>query len=113
MISNAILEYGLPCAKESGLSGDDLSNIQSGNFGAVGPQVGCFSDCVSKKLGLVDDSNAFNTEAFKGKLADFVLPDRIQEFMDNCNSQIGEEKCNASAEFYHCILNIVLAKVLS
>lgn len=111
-MSNAIKDYGIPCAKESGITGDDLAKIQAGNFADLPQQYGCFSDCISKKVGLVTDADTFDNDAFKEKLASFVVENRIQEFFDGCSGKLGEGSCKVTGSFYHCIANIVLGAVI-
>ncbi|XP_059622593.1 uncharacterized protein LOC132265827 [Phlebotomus argentipes] len=110
-LSKAIIDIGLPCVSEIGLTSDVATEVQKGNFiGALG-KWSCFADCVSQKVGIVNADYVFQVDNFKGRLNDFVLPGRIEEFMTTCQPKIGEGKCKASGEFYHCIANVILKEI--
>ncbi|XP_059607923.1 uncharacterized protein LOC132255785 [Phlebotomus argentipes] len=110
-LSKAIMDIAVPCVTDVGLTVEAAMQVQKGNFIAALAEWRCFADCVSQKVGIVNADYVFQAKDFQKQLGDFILPGRIEEFMGKCKGKIGEGKCKASGEFYHCIANIVLKEI--
>lgn len=110
-MQDVFLKYGIPCGFDSIRSPEDIDNIMSLKFDKIGPVLNCFSDCISKKIGILDSSSAFQMDVWKERLSSLILEERLDEFMDACRDKIGTENCQVSRYYYECILDIMMDNI--
>lgn len=112
-VRNTIVPCILEGLTDGGLFGANFNNLLSGNIGPFLHIWGCATDCVSKKVGVVDNDYEFQSERFKELLDAFGIPEDTQNFVNTCSRKIGKSKCKTTGQYYYCIVNIILKKILS
>uniref|UniRef100_A0A1B0D9P2 Uncharacterized protein n=1 Tax=Phlebotomus papatasi TaxID=29031 RepID=A0A1B0D9P2_PHLPP len=103
-MSNAqVLTLGhvVSCAKEDGVTDEQLVEIEGGNFSSVTDFFGCFADCMSRKVGYLTD-DGFQWDALKGGLSASFGEDKVDKLIETCGGELGSENCRycIDANFY-------------
>ncbi|XP_055685648.1 uncharacterized protein LOC129791516 [Lutzomyia longipalpis] len=114
VIKKAITDYLLPCSSEIDLGKINIPALQNGDISGITPVINCVADCISKRLDLINPDGAFQMDNFRQRLGLFILPDEIQSFVESCEGNIGQGKCQISGDFYKCILvDKILGRIFS
>ncbi|XP_055692330.1 general odorant-binding protein 56a-like [Lutzomyia longipalpis] len=107
-VTKAIMELGLPCAQEVGLSSESLKSIQSGDILSIQEGFGCFADCIAKKLGMIADDNSFHLGKYRERIGKIVLPEVAAQLEETCKGSVGTENCKISGSVLHCSLTKIV-----
>ncbi|GAB0100408.1 hypothetical protein DMENIID0001_164480 [Sergentomyia squamirostris] len=106
----------VPCATAAKINPDSIKALLNGDLSALSdvPQlIGCFSDCVSKKLGFVSDDNVFQKDNFRSLIIKYLNPDIEPSLSAACGAATTQEECKASAGLYVCIVEHALTTIFS
>uniref|UniRef100_A0A1L8DPD3 Proteinral odorant-binding protein 56d n=2 Tax=Nyssomyia neivai TaxID=330878 RepID=A0A1L8DPD3_9DIPT len=108
-VTKILTQYGGPCAKEAGISKDAIANLEAEDFfgGKVASGMGCFTDCVATKMGLLGD-DGFHVSKYKDRVVKVFQADTAKKVMDTCSDKIGTEKCKVTGSVLHCTLNVLV-----
>ncbi|XP_055692335.1 uncharacterized protein LOC129795274 [Lutzomyia longipalpis] len=103
-ISQSIVDVVVPCALETGATEEALGSIDKGDLSSVKNLFGCFTDCVSKKIGVLSEDNNFTVEKFKEKISQFARDDLVDVIVNRCSAKLGSGECQVTGGIYYCII---------
>uniref|UniRef100_A0A1L8DPM8 Putative odorant-binding protein 56e obp n=1 Tax=Nyssomyia neivai TaxID=330878 RepID=A0A1L8DPM8_9DIPT len=113
VIPQPIVDIILPCALESGSSPQSLAKIQSGDLSDIKELYGCFTDCISRKLGIITDDDAFHLNIFQDHVKQVVKPELVTLISEQCVDKVGSTKCTYTGTLYRCLVDIIWGSYFS
>ncbi|GAB0086078.1 hypothetical protein DMENIID0001_000670 [Sergentomyia squamirostris] len=96
-----------PCARESSISRDDYNDAKS--YHSVPDDrkddFGCFTDCIARNMGWMDDNDGFQVQSFQDKLANFMPKDLADRVVTECEHRIQHNRrCHVTGDFFKCVI---------
>lgn len=93
------------CMRETNISSDLLKKFTEGD-NSVEKQIGCYSDCLSIKLGFLQDDHTLNTNGVIEMLSTEIPREAVDEFVKNCAGKIGKNQCEITLNWIKCDASI-------
>ncbi|XP_059621999.1 general odorant-binding protein 56d-like [Phlebotomus argentipes] len=110
-LSEDVIMFKDTCLKETNVTPDQLLKFRNDDPSVTKP-VGCYADCLSRKLGFLKEDNSFDAEGTIKMLTTEIPKEKVDAFLKKCANKIGKENCEVSLTWLKCDEEIV-KKVLA
>ncbi|XP_033360900.1 general odorant-binding protein 56d-like [Bombus vosnesenskii] len=98
-------EYRAACTTESGVDPQVVENAKKGNVAQDDEKLACFSFCMLRKIGIMDEDGDIKEDVAKEKMIAGGSPaDKVDNVVSKCKHITGPNKCKKAGNLMKCFL---------
>ncbi|CAK9824343.1 General odorant-binding protein 56a [Anthophora retusa] len=100
-----LAEYKTACIAETGVDTHLIENAKKGNVAKDDEKFGCFSSCMLKKIGIMNQDGTLNEEVARQKAPSTIPKDQVETVINKCKTATGQTDCKKAANLVSCFMD--------
>ncbi|XP_076175217.1 uncharacterized protein LOC143150651 [Ptiloglossa arizonensis] len=97
-----LTEFKGACITETGVDAQVVENAKNGNVDENDEKLACFSSCMLKKIGIMNQDGTVNEEVSRKRAPAHITKEQIDDVINKCKDTTGANDCDKAAKLVKC-----------
>ncbi|CAL7937723.1 unnamed protein product [Xylocopa violacea] len=98
-------EYKSACITETGVDTQVVDNAKSGNYAKDDEKLGCFTACMLKKIGIMNQDGSVNEEVARKRAPPNIPKEQVEDVISKCKDTTGPNDCQKASNLAQCFID--------